>query len=121
MRWMTGTPTMAVRAGTDFAGAAGCKDQSAACLRALSVAQILDHQGAIVKYLGATFPVVDGTVITHSALDAFSNGEFNRVPIVNGLVADEQAFFLPEANTHQPLTKEAFEEIARFFDKHLGK
>jgi para-nitrobenzyl esterase len=108
-------PAMAVQAGKDFAAAAGCKDQSASCLRALTIEQVLDHQGEIVKYLGATFPVVDGTVITHSAVEAFSNGEFNRVPVLNGLVADEQAFFLPEANTHKPLTKDEFEEYAGLF------
>jgi para-nitrobenzyl esterase len=111
----TTDPAMAAQAGQDFAAAAGCKDQSATCLRALSVAQVLDHQGDIVRYLGATFPVVDGTVITHPAVEAFNNGDFNQVPIVNGLVADEQAFFLPEANTHKALTKEAFEDYAGTF------
>jgi para-nitrobenzyl esterase len=111
----TTDPTMAMQAGKKFAAAAGCEDQSAACLRALTVAQVVDHQGDIVKYLGATFPVVDGTIITHTAVDAFSNGAFNRVPIVNGLVSDEQAFFLPEANTHKPLTKEEFEDYAAAF------
>jgi para-nitrobenzyl esterase len=108
-------PAMALQAGKDFAAAAGCKDQSAACLRALTVEQILEHQGDIAKYLGATFPVVDGTIITHSAVEAFRTGQFNRVPIVNGLVEDEQAFFLPEANTHKQLTKEDVEQYAGLF------
>ena len=62
-----------------------------------------------------TFPVVDGTVITHTAFAAFSTGEFNRVPIMNGLVEDEQAFFLPEANTHKPLTNEDVKDYAASF------
>jgi para-nitrobenzyl esterase len=106
---------MALQTGKDFAAAAGCTDQSAACLRALSVEQVLDHQGPILKYLGGTFPVVDGTVITHTAFEAFGTGQFNRVPIMNGLVEDEQAFFLPEANTHKPLTKNEAEEYAASF------
>jgi para-nitrobenzyl esterase len=109
---------MALQAGKDFATAAGCADQSA-CLRALSIDQILDHQGPIMKYLGGTFPVVDGTTITHTAAAAFSTGQFNQVPIINGLVADEQAFFLPEANTHKPLTaKEAEDYAASFGAEH---
>jgi para-nitrobenzyl esterase len=107
--------TMALQAGKDFATAAGCTDQTAKCLRALTTEQILDHQTPVVKYLGATFPVVDGTVITHTAFEAFSTGQFNRVPIMNGLVEDEQAFFLPEANTHKPLTNDDVKDYAASF------
>ena len=106
---------MALQAGKDFATAAGCTDQSAACLRALSIEQILDHQAPIMKYLGGTFPVVDGTIISHTAAAAFSTGQFNQVPIINGLVEDEQAFFLPEANTHKPLTAKEVEDYAASF------
>jgi para-nitrobenzyl esterase len=106
---------LALRRGEEFAAAEGCADQSASCLRGLSVEQILRHEGPIVKHLGETFPVVDGTVITRSAVEAFSTGAFNRVPIMNGLVADEQAYFLPEAHSHQPLTEAGFEEYAASF------
>jgi para-nitrobenzyl esterase len=107
-------PATALQAGQDFAAAVGCSDQSAKCLRALSVEQVLDHQAGIVKYV-TDFPSVDGTVIPHSAFEAFSKGLFNQVPILTGLVADEQAFFLPEANTHKPLTKDDFEKYAASF------
>jgi para-nitrobenzyl esterase len=80
-----------------FAAATGCADQSTACLRALPVAQILAHQRAIAATEAADFPVLDGTVIPRAPVDAFASGQFNRVPILTGLVADEQAFFLPEA------------------------
>jgi len=36
-------------------------------------------------------------------------------PTPDGLVADEQAFFLPEANTHKSLTKDDFEKYAASF------
>jgi para-nitrobenzyl esterase len=108
------SPATALQAGQDFAAAAGCADQSAKCLRALSVEQVLSHQANIVKYV-ADFPSVDGTVITQSAFEVFSTGRFNRVPILTGLVADEQAFFLPEANTHKPLTKDDVEKYAASF------
>jgi hypothetical protein len=57
------------------------------------------------------FPAVDGTVITNKALEAFSKGLFNQVPIMTGLVADEQAYFLSELNTGVPLTPEEFYAI----------
>jgi para-nitrobenzyl esterase len=107
-------PATALQAGQDFAAAAGCSDQSAKCLRALTVEQVLDHQAGIVKYV-TDFPSVDGTVIPHTAFEAFSKGLFNQVPILTGLVADEQAFFLPEANTHKPLSKDDFEKYAASF------
>lgn len=107
-------PATALQAGRDFATAAGCGDQSAKCLRDLSVEQVLAHQGGIVKYV-TDFPSVDGTVITHAALDAFSTGSFNRVPILTGLVKDEQGFFIPEANTHKPLTKDDVDRYAASF------
>jgi para-nitrobenzyl esterase len=72
---------------------------------------VLDHQGPILKYV-TDFPIVDGTIITHPAFEAFSQGEFNRVPILTGLVRDEQGFFLPEANTHKPLTAEDYNRYA---------
>jgi para-nitrobenzyl esterase len=102
---------VALQAGKDFATQAGCDDQSAKCLRALSVQQVLDYQGPILKYV-TDFPIVDGTVITRPAFEAFSKGEFNRVPILTGLVRDEQGFFLPEANTHKPLTAEDYNRYA---------
>jgi para-nitrobenzyl esterase len=108
------SPATALQAGKDFAAAAGCGDQSTKCLRALTVEQVLDHQSGIVKYV-TDFPSVDGTVITHPAFEAFSKGLFNRVPLLTGLVADEQAFFLPEANTHKSLTKDDFEKYAASF------
>jgi para-nitrobenzyl esterase len=112
-------PATALQAGQDFAAAAGCSDQSAKCLRALSVEQVLDHQAGIVKYV-TDFPSVDGTVIPHTAFEAFSKGLFNQVPILTGLVADEQAFFLPEANTHKPLTKDDVEKhAASFGPRHI--
>lgn len=107
-------PATALKAGQDFAAAAGCGDQSAKCLRSLSVAQVLDHQASIVRYV-ADFPSVDGIVITQPAFEAFSKGLFNQVPIMTGLVRDEQAFFLPEPNTHKPLTEDDFDRYATSF------
>jgi para-nitrobenzyl esterase len=104
-------PATMSKLGEEFAASAGCTDQSAKCLRSLSVGQILDHHGGILGVV-PDFPTVDGTVITHTALEAFSQGLFNRVPIMTGLVADEQAYFLPEPNTRTVLTADQFERYA---------
>jgi para-nitrobenzyl esterase len=91
------------KAAIDFAAEAGCTDQSARCLRALTPQQILAHDAGILR-LVTVFPSPDGAVITHPAAEAFSQGFFNHVPIMAGLVSEEQAYFLPETNSHVPLT-----------------
>jgi para-nitrobenzyl esterase len=114
-------PAAMLKLGEEFAAAAGCSDQSAECLRALTVQKILDHQAGILRVL-PDFPTVDGTVITHKALQAFSNGLLNQVPIMTGLVADEQAYFLAEPNTGVPLTPEEFHRYtASFGAAHTAK
>lgn len=112
----------ALKASEDFASAAGCGDQSAKCLRALTVEQVLSNQKFLVALIAPDFPVVDGTIITDTAFDAFSKGQFNRVPILTGLVRDEQAFFLPEANTGVPLSAESFNrDLASFGAANTAK
>jgi para-nitrobenzyl esterase len=100
-----------LKLGQEFAAAAGCGDQTAQCLRSLTVEQVLKHQGGILSKV-VDFPSVDGIVITSPALAAFSQGAYNRVPIMTGLVKDEQAFFLPELNTKKPLTDEEYKRYA---------
>lgn len=100
--------------GEDFAVAAGCADQSAKCLRALTVEQVLKNQGPILGKV-VDFPSVDGTVITRPALASYSDGEYNRVPVLTGIVKDEQAFFLPELNTGKVLTEEDYKKYAASF------
>lgn len=82
---------------------AGCANATdvPACMRALTPLQILD--------LGAPPPsyfVIDGKTITGDAFEQFRTGKFNHVPILTGLVEDEQSFFLPEiaSNRKSPLT-----------------
>jgi para-nitrobenzyl esterase len=104
------TPEMSLKLGQDFATAAGCADQSAKCLRSLTVEQVLKSQSPVVSRV-SDFPSVDGTVITRWGYEAFRDGDYNRVPIMTGLVQDEQAFFLPEANTKTPRTAD---EVKRY-------
>jgi para-nitrobenzyl esterase len=83
-------PTLAQSeaAGTQTAAALGCTSQSAACLRAVPVAQILATEGPM------TVPTVDGRVLPASPGTAFSTGAFNRVPILDGSNHDEYRLFV---------------------------
>jgi len=82
--------------GMNFAAAAGCPggdDAAAACLRALSVARILQLQGtpnANGPYV--TGPMVDGTIIPITPETAWTTGRFNRMPLMGGNVQDEGNF-----------------------------
>jgi para-nitrobenzyl esterase len=99
--------------GTAFSNAAsraydlpGCASPTpsvvAECLRSLTVAQILQlNQNAnTASYNGVTFgqgPMVDGTIIPHNAIYAWTTGQFNHMPTMGGNVQDEQNFSI--ANT----------------------
>ncbi|MGH8784997.1 MAG: carboxylesterase/lipase family protein [Cupriavidus necator] len=69
--------------GENFATAAGCTDQSAACLRSLTLAQILANQSAIITGAGV-LATVDNKVLTQTHRAAFATGNFNRVPVIEG-------------------------------------
>jgi para-nitrobenzyl esterase len=78
-------PTLAVAEGwgQNFATAAGCTAQTTACLRALPVATILANAAAL-QVQGSTLPTVDGKVLTKTFVDAFTSGNFNKVPMIEG-------------------------------------
>jgi para-nitrobenzyl esterase len=75
--------------GTAFATAEGCTSQTAACLRALTVAQVLAKESPAGYVTN-----VDGRVIPQSIDTALASGEFNRVPVVNGSNHDEWRLFV---------------------------
>jgi para-nitrobenzyl esterase len=77
-------------AGKAFAVKAGCASQTAACLRHLPVATILNDQGTS----GYTPGVIDGQVLKRSIASALASGHFNRVPIINGTNRDEERLFV---------------------------
>jgi para-nitrobenzyl esterase len=88
---------LAEQRGTAFAKAAGCDAETneavAACLRALTVQKILSLQGtASANGPYVTGLMVDGTILPIAADTAWNSGQFNRVPVMNGGVADEGAF-----------------------------
>jgi para-nitrobenzyl esterase len=115
------TREAALDASKELAAAAGCPDQSAQCLRGLGVEQILRHQSQIAGFVGTRYPVVDGTIVTLTATQAFDSGRFNHMPIMNGLVRDEQAFFMPEMNTGEPLTSAGYESFVLSFGQPHAK
>src|SRR4029077_10692855 len=79
--------------GQAFATSAGCPDQSAACLRNLSVSNLVDN------FPGAAIPgIVDGAVIQESVGQALAAGRFTHVPVLNGINHDEQRIFVTFLN-----------------------
>jgi para-nitrobenzyl esterase len=114
------SPDFALKKGKEFAEKAGCPDASVACLRGLSTKAVMDAQAPIRTYV-TDFPTVDGKIITKSALDAYRSGDFNHVPILTGLVQDEQSFFVPEVllGTKEPLTQKGYDNyLASFGPEH---
>jgi para-nitrobenzyl esterase len=107
--------TTAEANGEGFATAAGCSSAGsdpkiAACLRALSVPQILAIQGPDTgngPYV--TGLLVDGKVLPILPDTAWATGKFNQVPILHGTVKDEWTFIL---SAHEyyfgPLTAEEY-------------
>jgi para-nitrobenzyl esterase len=83
--------------GANFATAAGCGADataaSATCLRGLTVQKILSLQGTAAAngpYVNGL--LVDGKILPIPADTAWTSGQFNHMPIMNGSVADEGAF-----------------------------
>ena len=79
------------------------------------VAQVLDHQADIVRYRAGRSRRSTAPIITQPAVEAFSSGLFNRVPIMTGLVATNRPISFRRPNTHKPLTAETFERLRRLF------
>jgi para-nitrobenzyl esterase len=91
-------------AGTAYASAVGCPDQSAACLRGVPVANLLARQGTGYQ------PNVDGRVLPRSIGAALAAGEFARVPVVNGTTRDEWRLFVGlNELAGQPVTAENYQ------------
>jgi para-nitrobenzyl esterase len=83
--------------GQAFAKAAGCGTDAspgtAACLRKLTPAEILQLQGtpnANGPYV--TGPMLDGTIMPVTPVTAWTTGKFNKMPIMGGNVQDEANF-----------------------------
>lgn len=75
--------------GTAFATAENCTDQTASCLRALTVAQVLAKENPAGYVTN-----IDGRILPQSIDTALASGQFNRVPVVNGSNHDEWRLFV---------------------------
>jgi para-nitrobenzyl esterase len=86
------TLAQAEAAGGNFASAAQCNQANPAdvltCLRALPVSTILGTTSF------SPAPNVDGKLLTQSIASALGNGQFNRVPLMNGSNRDEWNLFV---------------------------
>jgi para-nitrobenzyl esterase len=71
--------------------AVGCNPNDTSCLRAVPVSTLLAKQSASAT---AYMPVVDGSVLPQSIGTAFSSGQFNRVPVIEGTNHDEFRLFV---------------------------
>jgi para-nitrobenzyl esterase len=75
--------------GQAFATKAGCADQTAKCLRSLSVATILADQ----NQSGASADI-DGLVLKVPLKQALASGNFSHVPVIDGSNHDEWRLFV---------------------------
>ena len=94
------TKASAEATGVAFSVAAGCGSgtgsATAKCLRSLTAAQVealAGTESATAPYISAG-PMVDGTDHTDQPITAFTNGQFNHVPLMNGNTEDEDNFIL---------------------------
>src|SRR5262249_52815187 len=72
-----------------FADEVGCHDQTAACLRDVPANTLVE------AFPAAAIPgVVDGKVLTESIGSALADGQFARVPILNGVNHNEEWIFV---------------------------
>ncbi|PPK41755.1 para-nitrobenzyl esterase [Trinickia symbiotica] len=82
----------------NFTKQAGCPEsgeESAKCLRNLSVARILQIEGTPKSFnmVVSPSPFVDGTILPSSPEQAWQAGNFNKVPLLGGSTKDEYMFF----------------------------
>jgi para-nitrobenzyl esterase len=90
----------AQRAGDAFAANVGCASAPdvAACLRAVSVPTLLAKAGSgLNEDNGTIAPIVNGTTLTESPGQAFTDGHINNVSLMIGVARDETQ--LPSATT----------------------
>jgi len=89
--------------GAGIAAALGCTQTTsaavAACLRGLTVPEILAVQNGItsqnsIASLTAFFPHVDGVLIPEEPVQALALGQFNHVPLLMGTNHDEGRLFI---------------------------
>jgi len=113
------TPTLAASQarGIAFGTRIGCMDQTAACLRSKSLAEVLAHQGT-VNTAGSAYNQLtqDGRILPEAHRTALAAGRINRVPVMQGANSNEGRSFVPTT-----LSAAAYEPTLRGFALGGGK
>ena len=86
--------------------------ETVACLRSLTVGEI---QAGAPRFMGLPRVTLDGSLITKPLAAAISEGDFNRVPVVDGTNQDEFGFILAveEGDATQSITKANYPGLVR--------
>jgi para-nitrobenzyl esterase len=99
-------------AGNAVAKTAGCSPDDTACLRKLTVEQVLALQPveSLESLTSGPGPAVDGTVVPEAPESALLSGSFTHVPIVDGTNKDEFRLFTAELFDLRsgPITKQEY-------------
>jgi para-nitrobenzyl esterase len=113
------TPSLAASEarGRVFGNRIGCTDQSAACLRSKSLADVLAAAGT-VNTGGSAYnqSTVDGQILPETQISAIAAGRINRVPVVQGANSHEGRIF-----TSPALTAAGFQATLAGFAAAFGK
>ncbi|KAJ6442542.1 carboxylesterase family protein [Purpureocillium lavendulum] len=103
--------------GVALATAAGCEDQTADALRALSAAQLIKVNSVPKGEFGTTrFPfglMEEGVIIPRNMRQRFLDGDFNKAPLMIGVTKDEFAWFqsMIELATGLTVSEEAYPAV----------
>ena len=101
------TGSALIPGGDSVASGLGCT--TAACLRALSNADVFNVQP------GTLYAFVDGTLLTQTPGEAFASGNFNKVPVIAGTNHDEWRLFVAQqydGSGHPILTETEYNDAA---------
>lgn len=93
--FQTNYPTLATAeaAGEQAATALGCPDQTLSCLLALSASTLANALNPLSN-AGGIGPVIDGVYLPSGPAVAFSQGNFEKIPIISGGNHDEMRLFV---------------------------
>jgi para-nitrobenzyl esterase len=93
--YSTSLPTLAQgeQAGETAATALGCPDQSLSCLYGLSATKLAQALNPLSS-LGGVSAVLDGLTLPLPPAQAFAQGKFQHIPIINGSNHDEYRIFV---------------------------
>jgi para-nitrobenzyl esterase len=117
------TRAQADAAGKNFAASAGCtnQQQAAACLRALTPAQVEAAAGAGYQDggQGTVGPTINGTTLTMSLRQALRSGKVNKAVIMAGVNRDEN--LVGTATTAAQYTSLVDTQYGRYASQVLAK